>query len=108
MRLLIFVIIILIAYAITSFILNIYQKYKGLEMVVLQKEMEILRLNNIIKRNLLISSFKSPQSSYQNPDIIDAVKLAMKVSHPDNGGASNDFIKYKNLYNKLKGGIDER
>lgn len=32
---------------------------------------------------------------------IDAVKLAMKVSHPDNGGNQNDFIKYREVYMKL-------
>lgn len=32
---------------------------------------------------------------------IDAVKLAMKISHPDNGGNQNDFIKYREVYMKL-------
>lgn len=32
---------------------------------------------------------------------IDAVKLAMKVSHPDNGGTNEDFIKYNEVYQKL-------
>ena len=36
------------------------------------------------------------------PDgVLDAVKIAMKVSHPDNGGKSADFIKYNELYKKL-------
>lgn len=34
---------------------------------------------------------------------IDAVKLAMKVSHPDNGGSNEDFIKYNEVYKKLTG-----
>lgn len=34
---------------------------------------------------------------------IDAVKLAMKVSHPDNGGTNEDFIKYNEVYQKLTG-----
>lgn len=49
----------------------------------------------------------SPKSRvvYRNtpiPDgVLDAVKIAMKVSHPDNGGKSEDFIKYNELYKKL-------
>lgn len=34
-------------------------------------------------------------------EILDAVKIAMKVSHPDNGGKTADFIKYNELYKKL-------
>ena len=42
---------------------------------------------------------------YQAPEgTIDAVKLAMKVSHPDNGGKDTDFIKYRNLYTQLTKG----
>ena len=32
-----------------------------------------------------------------------AVKLAMKVSHPDNGGNNEDFIKYREVYQRLTG-----
>lgn len=36
------------------------------------------------------------------PDgVLDAVRIAMKVSHPDNGGKTADFIKYNELYKKL-------
>lgn len=35
-------------------------------------------------------------------DMKDAVKLAMKYSHPDNGGNERDFIKYSNLYKRIK------
>ena len=34
---------------------------------------------------------------------LDAVKLAMKISHPDNGGNNEDFIKYRQVYLKLTG-----
>lgn len=33
--------------------------------------------------------------------ILDAVKLAIKVSHPDNNGNVEDFIKYRKIYNIL-------
>lgn len=36
------------------------------------------------------------------PDgVLDAVKIAMKASHPDNGGKAAYFIKYNELYKKL-------
>lgn len=34
---------------------------------------------------------------------IDAVKEAMKRSHPDNGGNAKDFQKYRRAYNVLTG-----
>lgn len=34
-------------------------------------------------------------------ETIRAVKYAMKHAHPDNGGNSEDFIKFKNLYEEL-------
>lgn len=34
---------------------------------------------------------------------IDAVKEAMKRSHPDNGGNAEDFQKYRRAYNVLTG-----
>lgn len=35
-------------------------------------------------------------------DILDAIKIAMKVSHPDNGGNIEEFVKYRNLQSSLK------
>lgn len=35
---------------------------------------------------------------------IAAVKFAMIKSHPDNGGNQEDFVLYRNVYNKLTGG----
>lgn len=37
-----------------------------------------------------------------NEDIKQAVKFAMIKSHPDKGGKTEDFIKFRKLYNKLK------
>lgn len=36
-------------------------------------------------------------------DILDAIRIAMKVSHPDNGGSAEDFIKFRKLYNTFGG-----
>ena len=37
-----------------------------------------------------------------NHQIIDAIKYAMKKSHPDNGGNAEDFKKFRDLYNSMK------
>lgn len=34
---------------------------------------------------------------------LEAVKYAMNKSHPDNGGNQEDFIKFRKLYEELKG-----
>lgn len=36
-------------------------------------------------------------------DMVDAVKYAMKKSHPDNGGSAEDFVKFKKCYEELTG-----
>lgn len=47
-----------------------------------------------------------PQRNTGNtlPDgTLEAVKYAMNKSHPDNGGNQEDFIKFRKLYEDLKG-----
>lgn len=34
--------------------------------------------------------------------ILEAIKYAMKKSHPDNGGNAEDFKKFRDLYNNMK------
>ena len=34
-------------------------------------------------------------------DIKDAIKLARDKSHPDNGGSSDDFIRFQQLYERI-------
>ena len=36
-------------------------------------------------------------------DVNDAVKYAMKKSHPDNGGSADDFRKFRELYEEMEG-----
>lgn len=40
-------------------------------------------------------------SQYDN-DIKEAVKYAMKKSHPDNGGSNEDFNKFRKLFERIK------
>jgi predicted nuclease with TOPRIM domain len=37
-----------------------------------------------------------------SPEVKEAVKYAMKSAHPDNGGDAKDFMKFRELYNKIK------
>lgn len=52
-------------------------------------------------RTELLMSKKSSYSN-SNKEIKEAVFYAVKKSHPDNGGSSKDFIKFKKLYDSLK------
>ena len=36
------------------------------------------------------------------PNIKEAVRYAMLKSHPDNGGKSEDFVKFRKLYERMK------
>lgn len=47
-------------------------------------------------------TYNSCNSQINNQEIIEAVKYAMKKSHPDNGGNAEDFKKYRDLYNRIK------
>lgn len=71
------------------------------------KKLEILSLKRTIQR-LKDQKYKETIYSIRPTEIpkgtIDAVKLAMKVSHPDNGGNNEDFIKYNEIYQKLMKG----
>lgn len=49
----------------------------------------------------LLISKKSSNNLYSD-DILSAVKYAMQKSHPDNGGKTEDFIKFKKLYDSMK------
>ena len=53
------------------------------------------------------NALKLSKNSYGKTEIpkgtIEAVKVAMKYSHPDNGGNSEDFIKFRHVYNVLIG-----
>lgn len=35
-------------------------------------------------------------------EVKEAVRYAMKKSHPDNGGSAKDFDKFRKLYNSMK------
>lgn len=64
--------------------------------------LENMRLKSVIDayRNVYGRTSQTPQISQ---DTIDAVRYAMKKSHPDNGGNAEDFVRFKKCYEELTG-----
>lgn len=99
---------------------RIYLKIKYLQSDknILEKRIQELKLNSDIKeksyQNEILSlqvkilrmqkEYKSFSASVIPDGTIEAVRYAMIHSHPDNGGAAEKFILYKNCYDKLTGG----
>ena len=72
----------------------------------LRLNLEILSLrreNTDLRTALLKAKINQPtKTPVKDDDIVYAVKYAMKKAHPDNGGEQEDFIKFNNLYNKIR------
>lgn len=103
----------LIAVIISSAVLvclKIFEKiydYKD-KLEILEKELSIERSkrhiaemdNYVMRMQLNAMQALNPYSS--NRDVLDAVRYAMIRAHPDNGGKEEDFIKFRQVYEKLK------
>lgn len=66
---------------------------------------KLKRLNYILEEEVKILKTQ-PEAATQhiNPadqEIIEAVKYAMKMSHPDNNGNAEDFMKFRKLYKEI-------
>ena len=65
-----------------------------------------LRLQVSVLNDDLISLRKGnatyTQGHKESPEVKEVVKYAMKSAHPDNGGDVKDFMKFRELYNKIK------
>lgn len=59
---------------------------------VLKSDITALRTENVAH----VQRYKG------SPEVKEAVKYAMKSAHPDNGGDAKDFMKFRELYNKIK------
>ena len=79
--------------------------------LVHERKMDRLRQTNV---NLILDkmSFMADANNKENDtynkeetrsDVKDAVKYAMKKSHPDNGGSADDFRKFRELYEEMEG-----
>lgn len=56
--------------------------------------------------SILLSAFRESFIKENNSaidfNVKEAVRYAMLKSHPDNGGKSEDFVKFRNLYERMK------
>ena len=76
-----------------------------MEVDKLKIENDTLRLDVIClceDNKRLSMKLKSPQIITASPEIQEAIHYAMLKSHPDNGGKQEDFIKFRNLYERVK------
>ena len=84
--------------------------YKGLydetfsKITILIRDNASLKMENMrLKDQLVVASmYKNYSKPVTDKDMVEAVKYAMKKAHPDNGGKQEDFIKFNNLYNKIR------
>ena len=93
-----------IAYAIGCLIVEV--------IVILRYEKKIDKLRESNRRLILDNiSYRgvlsvTPNTIYNKEetrsDVKDAVKYAMKKSHPDNGGSAEDFRKFRELYEEME------
>lgn len=93
-----------IAYAIGCLIVEV--------IVILRYEKKIDKLRESNRRLILDNiSYRAVLSVTTNTtynkeetrsDVKDAVKYAMKKSHPDNGGSADDFRKFRELYEEME------
>lgn len=65
---------------------------------VLRDDLTALRKENVT----YVQQSRETSLSEESPEIKEAVKYAMKSAHPDNGGDAKDFMKFRELYNKIK------
>lgn len=65
---------------------------------VLRDDITALRKENVT----YAQQSRETSLSKKSPEIKEAVKYAMKSAHPDNGGDAKDFMKFRELYNKIK------
>lgn len=65
---------------------------------VLRDDITALRKENVT----YTQQSRETSLSKKSPEVKEAVKYAMKSAHPDNGGDAKDFMKFRELYNKIK------
>lgn len=83
---------------------------KQLESEVSLLKCQLDTANSIIKYNNEVIEGMARNAKYYRPfntknsvskDTVDAVRYAMKHSHPDNGGNADDFIRFQKCYEEL-------
>lgn len=99
------IIILLIAFLFFE-LLSISDKNKEIESLKFDIELLKGRVNSYKAQYDFLRNTINTMNNYKevgnNQQIIDAIKYAMKKSHPDNGGNAEDFKKFRDLYNSMK------
>lgn len=74
------------------------------KVTILIRENANLKMENMrLKDQFVLNKIYKPTNKpVADKDMVEAVKYAMKKAHPDNGGKQEDFIKFNNLYNKIR------
>ena len=102
--LLIIVVLAMALFCMWELLIDKKNKIKALEADIstLEYRIDSCRITNEFLKNTvnIIDKYKVGN----NQQIIDAIKYAMKKSHPDNGGNAEDFKKFRDLYNNIKRG----
>ena len=87
---------IIFLFLILSFRNNILIHSLRLELKQKEDENKILRFNNYLSKEI-----RNIQTDNISNQVKEAVKYAMKKSHPDNGGDKELFIKFRNIYKEI-------
>lgn len=92
------VLIIIFLFAVNIYLLTSFLNIKKqLETCELEKD---FYYNTVVTQSCIIEKLETNRI---DKEVLDAIKFAMKSAHPDNiGGSPEKFIKYRDLYNKLK------
>lgn len=81
-------------------------EYAEYEISILRRENHKLQIHvNVLRSDitaLRTENVAHVQKYKESPEVKEAVKYAMKSAHPDNGGDAKDFMKFRELYNKIK------
>ncbi len=114
MKIFLIIVGIIVISEILDFILKVINSFlhkKQLESEIALLKCQLDTANSIIKHNNEVIEGMARNASKYSPfsyekrnvsqDEIEAVKYAMKHAHPDNGRNSEDFIKFKNIYEQL-------
>lgn len=81
-------------------------RYAEYEISILRRENHKLQIHvNVLRSDitaLRTENVAHVQKYKESSEVKEAVKYAMKSAHPDNGGDAKDFMKFRELYNKIK------
>lgn len=81
-------------------------EYAEYEISTLRRENHKLQIRVSVLRSditaLRTENVAHVQKYKESPEVKEAVKYAMESAHPDNGGDAKDFMKFRELYNKIK------